>query len=122
MRLRGWGLIAVLFPALLMAVSACHSFHIETAVENRTGAEVRLLEVDYPSASFGADSLAPGASLHYRIQVRGEGPIKVQYTAGDGSQQQLTGPAIAEGQEGRLEIILLPAGKAQFQPELIPKH
>jgi hypothetical protein len=53
-------------------------------VENRTGAAIELLEVDYPSASFGADTLASGADFHYRFQVRGSGPVKVQYTE-DGS-------------------------------------
>ena len=49
MKLRGWGLAAIVLPAL-MAASGCHSLHIETKVENRTGSEIRLLEVDYPSA------------------------------------------------------------------------
>src|ERR1035437_3118363 len=120
MRLRGLGLAAVVLPALM--ASGCHSLHIETKVENRTGSEIRLLEVDYPSASFGADSLASGASMHYRIQLRGEGPLKVQYTAADGHQQEIDGPALAEGQEGRLEIVLLPAGKAEFHPQLSSKR
>jgi hypothetical protein len=114
-----------LFAAILFAASAwgsgCHSYHIETTVENRTGEAIQLLEVDYPSASFGANSLAAGAVLHYRIQLRGNGPIKVQYTTGNGRQTQLDGPSLAERQEGRLEIVLLPGGKAEFHPELTPQ-
>ncbi len=101
-----------------MASSGCHSYHIETTVENRTGAAIQLLEVDYPSASFGADSLAAGADFHYRIQIRGTGPVKVQYTAAGGHQDQIGGPALAERQQRRLVIVLLPGGKAEFQPEL----
>lgn len=112
------------FFALLTvgALSGCHSYHIETTVENRTGTAIRLLEVDYPSASFGTDSLAAGAAFHYRIQVRGDGPLKVQYTASDGKQPQIDGPSLAERQEGRLQIVLLPNGKAEFHPELSPAH
>src|ERR1035437_1984835 len=121
MKLRTWGSAALLLPALLYA-SGCHSYHIETTVENRTGAEIRLLEVDYPSASCGSDSLAAGATMHYRFQVRGEGPLKVQFTGRDAHQQQIDGPAVAEGQEGRLQIVLLPAGKAEFHPELSPRR
>lgn len=106
----------------VLGLAGCHSFHIDIAVENRTGAPVRLLEVDYPDASFGSDGLAPGATMHYRIQVQGNGPLKVQYTAADGRQVQIQGPALAERQEGALEIQLLPAGKAQFLPRLSPKH
>ena len=102
----------------LVAVAGCHSYHIETTVENRTGGAIQLLEVDYPSASFGANSLAAGAVLPYRIQLRGNGPLKVQYTGSDGRQAQMEGPALAEPQEGRIEIVLLPGGKAEFHPRL----
>ena len=58
-----------ILAAILLAVpglaTGCHSYHIETTVENRTGAAIQLLEVDYPSASFGADSLAAGAVFNY---------------------------------------------------------
>jgi|SRR5579862_3273877 len=106
--------------AAVLTLNACHSSHVEISVKNQTGAPVRLLEVDYPYASFGADSLAAGATFHYRIQVQGTGQLKVQYTAGDGHQPQIQGPSLAEKQEGTLEIVLLPAGKADFHPHLSP--
>jgi hypothetical protein len=119
----GWILAAIALPALMLA-AGCHSYHIETTVENRTGAPIQLLEVDYPSASFGADSLAADGVFHYRIQLRGSGPIKVLYTVSDGSRTQrsvqIEGPALTERQEGKLEIVLLPGGKAEFHPELTP--
>jgi hypothetical protein len=113
-------LIAILLPTLVI-FAGCHSYHVETTVENRTGGPVELLEVDYPNASFGDNALAAGAIFHYRIQLQGSGPLKVQFTASDGKQQQITGPTVSEGQEGRLEIILLPGGKAEFHPQLTPK-
>ena len=120
LKFRGWVLPTLVLSALL---AGCHSYHVETTVENRTGSPIQLLEVDYPSASFGADTLAAGAVFHYRIQLRGSGALKVQYTAGDGRQATVTeidGPTVAERQEGRLEIVLLPAGKAEFHPDLTP--
>ena len=113
-------LTAIAFAVLAWG-SACRSHHVEMTVENRTGSAIQLLEVDYPSASFGANGLPAGADFHYRIQLRGGGPLKVQYTAGDGRQVQLDGPALAEPQEGRLEIVLLPCGKAEFHPQLTPQ-
>jgi hypothetical protein len=95
---------------------------VEITVENRTGAAIHLLEVDYPSASFGADSLASGADFHYRIQIRGAGPLKVAYTAAGGLQKTISGPTLTEDQQGRLEIVLLPSGKVEFQPELTSGH
>ena len=101
----------------------CHSSRIDATVQNRTGSAIELLEVDYPSASFGVDSLASGDSYHYRFQVRGEGPIKVQYTEAAGHQfWQKTGPEIYERQEGRLDIVLLPGGKTEFHSTLTPQR
>jgi hypothetical protein len=107
---------------LLMIAAGCHSYHVETTVENRTGTAIQLLEVDYPSASFGADNLAAGADFHYRIQIQGAGPLKVQYTAPDRDQVQISGPTLAERQQGSLQIVLLPGGKAEFHPQLTPGH
>jgi hypothetical protein len=99
----------------------CHSYQIDTTVENRTGASIELMEVDYPSASFGADQLAAGAEYHYRFKVRGSGPVKVQYTDSLNHQlRQMSGPEVFERQEGRLEIVLLPGGKVEFHPALTP--
>lgn len=103
-----------------LAVAGCHSYHVDTTVENRTGKPVKLLEVEYPSATFGAGQLDSGATFPYRMQFRNSGPIKVTYTADDGHIVTINGPHVAEKQEGKLEIVLLPDGKAEFHPDLTP--
>ena len=115
-------LLAHLSFGSLLGLTACHSYRVEAVVENRTGSAIELLEVDYPSASFGADKLAVGADFHYRFQVRGSGHVKVQYTETSTQKiQQTTGPQLFEHQEGRIEIVLLPQGKTEFHPELTPR-
>ena len=116
----GWWAVTLL-PATL-AVTGCHSYHVETTVENRTGAAIQLLEVDYPSASFGADRLAAGSDFHYRIQIQGTGTLRVQYTDAGGAKEQIDGPTLIERQQGALQIVLLPGGKAEFHPELTQGH
>lgn len=107
--------------ALAACLSACHSPRINVTVENRTGATIDLLEVDYPSASFGADRLAAGADYRYGFQVRGSGPVKVQYTDPVLHQlRQATGPELHEQQAGSIQIVLLPAGHTEFHPTLTP--
>jgi len=109
------------FMALTSLLAGCHSYRIEATVENRTGGPITLLEVDYPSAGFGADSLAADGVFHYRFQTRGSGPVTVQYTTADGHQVKITGPTLREKQEGAFEIVLAPGGKAAFHVALNPK-
>jgi len=115
-------LFAVLVSSTLLAATACHSYHVDTTVENRTGADIQLLEIDYPSASFGADRIASGAIYHYRFQIRGSGPLKITYAGPDEKQVQIAGPTLVERQQGQLKIVLLPAGKVQFVPQLTPTN
>ncbi len=113
--------VFVLSP-LICVIAGCHSYRIEATVENRTGGAVTLVEVDYPSASFGANNLAADAVLRYRFQTRGDGPVSVQYTPSGGRQVQVSGPMLYERQEGGLEIVLLPAGKAEFHSALTSRR
>jgi hypothetical protein len=111
--------IAALLGAVLL-LAACHSYHVDATIENRTGADIQLLEIDYPSASFGADRIASEAIFHYRFQIRGSGPLKITYTGPGDKQIQIAGPTLVERQQGQLKIVLLPAGKVQFMPQLTP--
>lgn len=113
---RRWAFAAA-FSASLVA-AGCRSNHVDITVENRTGGAIRLLEVDYPDASFGADALRAGADFHYKVKVVGSGATKISYTDPNHKQIQINGPTLDERQQGQLEIILLPAGKAEFHPEL----
>jgi len=113
-------LLATLVFLGFLALVGCHSYHVDTTVENRTGKPVKLLEVDYPSASFGTGQLESGAVYSYQMQFRNSGPIKVTYTADDGRQISIDGPRVAEKQEGQLRIVLLSGGQAEFHPALTP--
>jgi hypothetical protein len=105
---------------MIAFLAGCHSYHIDATIENRSGSAIQLLEVDYPSASFGADALAAGADFHYRFQVQGSGPVTIQYTDADRKAVKQTGPSLADKQEGRLEIVILPGGQVEFHPEMTP--
>ena len=103
---------AVLFLALaaVLPIIGCHSAYIETTVINHTAQPIELLEVDYPSASFGTQNLAPGASFHYRFKILGAGPTKLLYTDAAHKDHTSAGPSLTEGQEGKLTIDLSSAG------------
>jgi hypothetical protein len=118
---RFYRILGVACMSLASLLAGCHSYRIEATVENHTGGPITLLEVDYPSASFGADSLAADSIFRYRFQTRGSGAVTVQYTTADGRQVKITGPTLHEKQEGAFEIVLAPGGKAAFHVALNPK-
>jgi hypothetical protein len=105
---------------LLLSTSGCKSYWIDAEIRNQTGQTIHELEVDYPTASFGANSLAPGAAMHYRLQIRGSGPVKVEYTFEDGKTAHAQGPSLEEHQQGRLTIQIFSGGKVEFVPNLKP--
>jgi hypothetical protein len=63
---------------LCLLLAGCRSRFIEVTIANQ-GPTVHVMEFDYPSASFGANSLATGAKYHYRFKVQGPGPLSLQY-------------------------------------------
>lgn len=105
---------------VLFGLCGCKSYWVETTVENQTGQTIRELEVDYPSASFGINSLTPGASMHYHFKILGSGPVKVQYLREDSKTITAQGLNLIEGQQGQLTLRLLPMGKVDFLPNLNP--
>jgi len=104
MRLRAFTLISLLF------IAGCHSPYVEATISNRTSERLQLIEVDYPSASFGTQSLAPGQDFHYRFKVLGEGRMKLTYTDTANHEHKSEGPSLKEGAEGPLTITIAEDG------------
>ncbi len=105
----------------LLFLTGCHSAYVEANVHNATGGPVTLLEVDYPSASFGKDELAADANFHYRFKILGSGPTKVTWTDARHHELSLTGPQLYEGQQGSVSVSLA-ENKADWKLSLTPIH
>ena len=99
----------------------CHSAFVDATIANHTGATIRLVEVDYPSASFGTSELADGGTFKYRFKVLGSGPAKLSWTDLHEGEHNATGPALQEGEEGHLSINVSSDG-VRWQPELHASH
>lgn len=106
MRLSGILALAVTSAAL----SGCHSAHVEATVSNHTAQPISLVEVDYPSASFGTQNLTSGADFHYRFKVLGTGIMKLTYTDAARKEQTSTGPYLNEDANGPMIIEITPTG------------
>ena len=97
--------------AVLIAVvglSGCRSKYVEATVTNATGGPVTVVEVDYPSASFGKETLAAGANFHYRFKTQGDGKLKAMWTDAANHDHSVEGPTLNEGDEGTLRVTLKP--------------
>ncbi len=93
---------------LSIALTGCHSAYVEATISNRTPDPITLIEVDYPSASFGTQNLAPGADFHYHFKVLGSGPMKLTYTDITRKDHTSPGPTLHEDAEGPLTILITP--------------
>jgi hypothetical protein len=99
----------------LIAITGCHSPYVVTTVSNHTTQPIALLEVDYPSASFGTENLAPGADFHYRFKVLGSGNMKLLYTDSTHQDHKSDGLFLKEGAQGTLAIVIADTG-VTWQP------
>ena len=98
--------VAVLAGAVCLGTIACRSAFVETTVENSGPAPVHLIEVDYPSASFGMQSLDAHATYHYHFKIQGSGAITITFIDNAGKPHTATGPTLKQGQEGNLRITI----------------
>lgn len=98
--------LSLLGTLSLLIASGCASKYVQAAVRNQTGGAVTLVEVDYPSASFGKETLASGAEYDYRFKILGSGPTKVLWTDSQHQQHEVAGPNLDEGQQGTLVVTL----------------
>jgi hypothetical protein len=110
--------ISILFGVCIVLLG-CHSPYVNATVENKTGGAISPIEVDYPSASFGTETLAAGATFKYRFKVLGSGGTKVVWTDAAHQEHTVAGPSLHEGAEGTLSVVVLPAG-ASWTPALKP--
>ena len=82
---------------------------VDATLRNDTAGDVRLIEVAYPSASFGVQLLAPGAEFHYRFKILGTGGLQLTYTDPKQMQHVVKGPDLHEGEQGKLGITIGPS-------------
>lgn len=106
--------------AVCLSLAACHSPYVQTDIVNHSGSAIRLVEVDYPDASFGTQKVADGATYHYHFKILGEnpGPVSITFTGVDNKVHTATGPVLKPGQQGTLTITLDGNGKVAWFPQL----
>jgi|SRR6516162_6214331 hypothetical protein len=107
-------LFRTLIVLALLGAAGCRSHVIQVTVVNTSAQTVSTIIVDYPNATFGVNSLAPGKSFPYVIKPMGTGPLKVQFTNAQGVSHSVNGPAVHKGDEGAIQIKLSQDSAAFF--------
>jgi hypothetical protein len=105
----------------LFALAGCHSHYIQATITNTGSGPVSVVQVDYPSASFGVQHLDPGGVFRYRFKLLGSGNIKITYLDAKRGEHTQTGPWLNEGQEGTLDIAIPASGQIGFNSSLRAK-
>jgi hypothetical protein len=86
--------LTLLALAALLALAGCRSHMITVKLTNSSPQPVSTIIVDYPSATFGKDKLAPGETFVSQIRITDTGTIKVQFTDAKGGNHTYTGPTL----------------------------
>ncbi len=79
---------------------------------------MHVMEFDYPSASFGVNSLATGAKYEYRVKVQGSGPLSLQYEDSAGKTHTAHGPKVDLGDQGSLLVNIDANGAVTWTPNI----
>jgi hypothetical protein len=107
--------------AVLAGLPGCRSAYVQTAIVNHTGGTVHVIEVDYPSASFGTQQIAPNQTFNYRFKVQGSGPVQISYTGDHDDSHSASGPTLKESEQGSLIITLQTNGRVTWTPNISAK-
>jgi hypothetical protein len=78
----------------IFALAGCRSRMITVKLTNSSSQPLSTIIVDYPSATFGKDRLAPGETFVSQIRITDVGRVKVQFTDAKGSTHTHTGPEV----------------------------
>ena len=112
----------LLAAAALLTLTGCHSAYIAATIANRTPEPLSLIEVDYPSASFGTQALAPGQEFHYRFKILGNGATTILWTDAARHDHKSSGPTLREGDEGTLAVTFNSGTSPTWSLQLINRN
>jgi hypothetical protein len=91
---------------LMAALAGCRSHVIRVIVINVSSQPVTTIAIEYPGASFGINSLAPGKEFPYTIKPTETGALKVQFTDAAGKEHRASVGQLQKNDEGAITLRL----------------
>jgi hypothetical protein len=96
----------IILALLILTLTSCRAHMVTIRLVNSSAEPISTIIVDYPSATFGKDKLAPREAFSSPVKITGTGPLKVQFTNAKGSINHYLLPVLHPNEEGSIEIDL----------------
>lgn len=90
----------------VIALAGCRAHVVKISVTNTSTEPIKTIIVDYPTATFGKDTLAPGQTYFSLIKPVDKGPIKVRFTDAQGMSHVYESISLEQGDDGSVDIKL----------------
>jgi len=90
----------------LIALAGCRAHVVKISLTNTSAQPIKTIIVDYPNATFGKDTLAPGETYFSLIKPLDQGPIKVRFTDAQGATHTYQSISLQQGDDGSVNIKL----------------
>jgi hypothetical protein len=90
----------------LIALAGCRAHVVKISLTNTSAEPIKTIIVDYPDATFGKDTLAPGETYFSLIKALDHGPIKVRFTDAQGGNHAYETISLQQGDDGSVNIRL----------------
>lgn len=98
--------------------TGCQTRFVAMTIENNTDHPLKMVELDYPGASFGVSTLAPHGVYSYRFKAIGSGALALSFTDAAGGTHTAAGPEIKDAQGGTLVVSIGDHGAVSWKPTL----
>jgi len=90
----------------VIAMAGCRAHVVKISLTNTSAEPIKTIIVDYPSATFGKDTLAPRETYFSLIKPVDKGPIKVRFTDAQGVSHVYQSTSLEPGDDGWVDIKL----------------
>jgi len=91
-------------PFIILTLAGCRSRVVKVNLINTSTAPIKTIIVDYPTATFGKDTLSPGATFSYVIKPLESGMLKIQFTDAKGAIHSYSGTTLHKNDDGVLDV------------------
>jgi multisubunit Na+/H+ antiporter MnhE subunit len=95
---------AIFVLVLVFMLAGCRSRVITVNLINTSTEPVKTIIVDYPTATFGRDKLAPGETFSYVIKPLEKGHLKIQFSDAQGNVHTFEGVSLHKNDEGWINV------------------